>query len=225
MIVAFVYDFPHFKSTQGLFALKRAGFDQVRVVGAPWRKLKIAESHFQFRTVDMDDAHHPHEAANALGYRYHVHDHADVRLSGEDVGIILGARVLPDAVVHSGGPIVNLHPGVLPLNRGLDTLKWAVHNGLPQAVTIHRIDRHVDRGVSLREEIVPVYETDSYADIYNRLMWKQIALVPSAVRLAHEPGRPVGKGAYRKPMTLAEDVATAARFAAYKVRYAERRAA
>lgn len=227
MIVAFVYDFPHFKSTQGLFALKRAGFDQVKVVGAPWHKLSIVESHFQFRTVDMEDAHHPHEAANALGYRYSVKDHADVRLSEGDVGLILGARVLPDAVVHSGGPIVNLHPGVMPLNRGLDTLKWAVYEGLPQAVSVHRIDARVDRGVLLHEETVPVHEADSYADIYNRLMWKQIALAPGAVRAAMvgQRGRAVAKGVYRKPMTLEQDVETQRRFMAYKVRYAEQRRA
>ena len=221
-VTAFVYDFPHFKSAQGLFALKRAGYD-VHCVAAPWRKLPLHESPYQFKTHDMADAHHPREAAEALGYSYEVRDHAEVRLGGA-VGLILGARVLPAAVVGSG-PIVNLHPGVLPLNRGLDTLKWAVHDGLPQAVSVHRIDARVDRGDLLHEEIVAVHESDSEADIYNRLMWAQIALVPLAVRLALAEGQPVPKGVYRRPMTLEEDWRTRSRFTAYKVRYAERRAA
>jgi hypothetical protein len=224
MIVAFVYDFPHFKSAQGLFALKRAGFHDVRCVAAPWRKLPMVESHYQFRTLDMGDAHHPRDAAAALGYEYEVADHATVRLGAGDVGLILGARVLPACVVETG-PIVNLHPGVLPLNRGLDTLKWAVHDGLPQAVSVHRIDARVDRGELLLESIVPVRQDDSPADIYNRLMWRQIALVPEAVRLAHAKGEPIGKGVYRRPMTLEEDVRTQARFMAYKVRYNEERQA
>lgn len=223
-VLAFVYDFPHFKSAQGLFALKRAGFSDVHCVGAPWRKLPLHESPYQFRTVDMADAHHPREAAAALGYEYRSGAHEDVRLAPGDIGLVLGARVLPAAVAESG-PIVNLHPGVLPANRGLDTLKWAVHDGLPQAVSIHRIDARIDRGALLHEEIVAVHESDSEADIYNRLMWAQIALVPQAVRLAHEPGAPVGKGVYRRPMTLEEDWRTRQRFTAYKVRYAERRAA
>lgn len=223
-VVAFVYDFPHFKSTQGLFALKRAGFDDVTAIAAPHKRLTIRESHYQFRTLDMADAHHPREACAALRYRYEVMPHEDVRLGGDDVGLILGARVLPAAVVESG-PIVNLHPGVLPLNRGLDTLKWAVHDGLPQAVSVHRIDARVDRGDLLHEEIVPVYEEDSPADIYNRLMWAQIALVPRAVEMALDAGQLIGKGIYRKPMTLEEDVRTQARFLAYKVRYADRRVA
>lgn len=221
-VVAFVYDFPHFKSTQGLFALKRAGFHDVLCVAAPWRKLPLQESPFQFRTMDMEDAHHPREAAQALGYRYERMAHEDVRLAAHAVGLILGARVLPAAVVESG-PIVNLHPGVLPLNRGLDTLKWAVHDGLPQAVAVHRIDAHIDRGHLLHEEIVPVHENDSPADIYNRLMWKQIALIPAAMRAVRlgQRGTPVAKGVYRKPMTLAEDVETMGRLLAYKVRYGD----
>lgn len=219
MIVAFVYDFPHFKSTQGLFALKRAGINDVRVVAAPWRKLPIAESHYQFRTMDMADAHHPHDAANALGYRYEVKDHANVRLSQGDVGLVLGARVLPEVVVYSGGPIVNLHPGVLPLNRGLDTLKWAVHDDLPQAVTAHVIDARVDRGREIMTRILPVRVNDSPADIYNRIMWQQIDMIPRAVQGAREPGKEIERGVYRKPMTLPEDVATMDRFTAYKVRY------
>jgi len=224
MIVAFVYDFPHFKSAQGLFALKRAGFHDVHCVAAPWRALGIRESRFQFRTMAMEDAHHPREAAAALGYGYETTAHEDVRLSGDAVGVILGARVLPAAVAESG-PIVNLHPGVLPLNRGLDTLKWAVHEGLPQAVSVHRIDARIDRGALLCEEIVPVLPNDSPADIYNRLMWRQIALAPQAVRMARDVGRPLGKGVYRRPMTLEEDVETMERFAAYKLRYGERVAA
>lgn len=224
MITAFVYDFQHFKSAQGLFALKRAGFHDVRCVAAPWKRLPIHESPYQFRTHDMADAHHPREAAEALGYRYEVMDHADVRLSAGSVGLILGARILPKSVVESG-PIVNLHPGVLPLNRGLDTLKWAVHDGLPQAVSIHRIDARIDRGELLHTEIVRVHETDSEADIYNRLMWAQIALVPLAVKLANEKGEAVPQGVYRRPMTLEEDWRTRQRFTAYKVRQAERKAA
>lgn len=221
-LTAFVYDFPHFKSAQGLFALKRAGYDDVRAVAAPWRSLPMRESPLQFRTIGMDDAHHPREAARALGYSYEVADHADVRVRG--VGLVLGARVLPKAVAESG-PIVNLHPGILPLNRGLDTLKWAVHDGLPQAVSVHRIDARIDRGALLHEKIVDVLPDDSPADIYNRIMWAQIALVPLAIERAADAGQTVGQGVYRKAMTAEEDVRTMARFAAYKARMSMRQAA
>lgn len=223
MILAFVYDFAHFKSAQGLFALKRAGFDDVVAVGAPWRKLPIRESAFQFKTLEMEDAHHPRDVAKALGYRYEVAAHEDVRdlLLQAKCGLVLGARVLPGALIEDAPPVVNIHPGVLPLNRGLDTLKWAVHDGLPQAATAHIIDARIDRGLLLEESVVKVLETDTPADVYNRLMWRQIAMVGRLDDLLKTRRyAPIGKGVYRRPMTLEQDVETLRRFMAYKVNYA-----
>jgi folate-dependent phosphoribosylglycinamide formyltransferase PurN len=222
-ILAFVYDFPHFKSAQGLFALKRAGFDDVVAVGAPYRRLNIKESFYQFRTMDMDDAHHPRETCKALGYRYEAmpHEQAWSLLQSADVGLVLGARVLPGSLIEDAPPVINIHPGVLPLNRGLDTLKWAVHDDLPQAIAVHVIDSKVDRGELIFEEIIRVNENDSPADVYNRLMWRQMAAIPTALSMLDAPRFPIGKGIYRRPMTLEEDVAVMGRFPAYRVRYDE----
>lgn len=221
MILAFVYDFPHFKSAQGLFALKRAGYEDVIAIGAPWKKLNIAESHFQFKTPGMADAHHPKEACEALGYRYYVGEHdgelAEMMADEADKGLILGARILKPNVL-SRTEIINLHPGVLPLNRGLDTLKWAVHDKLPQAITAHVIDAKIDRGRFIKESIVDVYPEDSYADIYNRMMWKQISMIESVMKAPS--GFELGEGIYRRPMTLEQDVLTKAFFSAYKHDYA-----
>lgn len=224
MIVAFVYDFPHFKSAQGLFALKRAGYEDVIAIGAPWKKLNIAESHFQFKTPDMCDAHHPKQVCEALGYRYYAADHdsemAEMLTAEAEKGLILGARILKANVVATGTPIINLHPGVLPLNRGLDTLKWAVHDYLPQAITAHVIDERIDRGGVLFERIVNVHPKDSYADIYNRMMWAQIDMIGPDL-FADTYTLPVEKGIYRRPMTLEQDVTTMERFDAYKHNYEE----
>ena len=223
MILAFVYGFPHFKSAQGLYALKRAGFDNVTAIAAPWKKLDIRESHFQFKTHGMPDAHHPREVCANLGYKYIASQHDSpkaIELARKaQYGIILGARVLSPSLVNNAPPIVNLHPGVLPHNRGLDTLKWAVHDGLPQAVTTHIIDDRIDRGIALREKLVPVYGEDSYADIYNRMMWTQIEMIDEHVFLSPDENEAIGKGTYRKPMTLHEDVLTKSRFSAYKHNY------
>lgn len=227
MIAAFVYDFPHFKSAQGLFALKRAGYADVLAIAAPRRELGIAESPFQFRTQAMEDAHHPREVCEALGYEFKVMAHDNLLLPGflhmyrAELGLVLGARVLPPKVVAAGVPIVNLHPGVLPLNRGLDTLKWAVADRLPQAVTAHVIDHRIDRGRLIFESVVDVKPADSPADIYNRVMWAQIASIPGAMRQAHAASEELGPGIYRRPMTLEQDFAVMKSFEAYKVRYGE----
>lgn len=227
MIVAFVYDFLHFKSAQGLFALKRAGFKDVLAIAAPRRELGIKESPYQFRTQAMEDAHHPREVCEALGYDYQVMDHANLLLPGymhmhgARLGLVLGARILPPRVIETKIPIVNIHPGVLPLNRGLDTLKWAVADRLPQAVTAHVIDHRIDRGRLIFESLVDVKPADSPADIYNRVMWAQIASIAGAMRQAHLAAGELGAGIYRKPMSLEQDFAVMKAFEAYKVRYGE----
>jgi len=222
MIVAYVYDFPHFKSAQGLFALKRAGFDNVVAIGAPWKDLDIEESRFQFKTPDMLDAHHPRDVCKALGFKYYAMGHecelSEAITAEADYGLVLGARILKRPIIDTGTPIINLHPGTLPHNRGLDTLKWAVHDDMPQAISAHIIDARIDRGELITERIVPVHAGDSFADIYNRMMWTQMDMINEG--LFADPSRlPVEAGTYRKPMTLEQDFATIERFGAYKHKY------
>ena len=46
-----------------------------------------------------------------------------------DIGIILGARILSKQIIDAFSiGIVNLHPGILPENRGLDNVKWSIIN-------------------------------------------------------------------------------------------------
>ena len=171
----------------------------------------------------MPDAHLAREVCENLGYKYIASQHDSpkaIELSREaQYGIILGARVLSPFLVGNAPPIVNLHPGALPHNRGLDTLKWAVHDGLPQAVTAHIIDDRIDRGIATREKLIPVYHEDDYADIYNRTMWTQIEMIDENIFDVPSDSFNVGKGTYRKPMTLQEDVLTKSRFSAYKHNY------
>jgi methionyl-tRNA formyltransferase len=66
-------------------------------------------------------------------------------------GVILGARVLrPEVIAAAPCPILNIHPGVLPTNRGLDTMQWAILNGWPQGVTGHLITNRIDHGPIVR---------------------------------------------------------------------------
>ena len=50
-----------------------------------------------------------------------------------DLGIIAGSRIIKKKVINEFKiGILNMHPGLLPLNRGLDTHKWAVFKNWPQ---------------------------------------------------------------------------------------------
>ena len=54
-----------------------------------------------------------------------------------------------------------MHPGILPQNRGLDSVKWAIAKGIPQGVTCHIIDKNIDRGLKIIQEEIIIYNDDS----------------------------------------------------------------
>lgn len=208
-ILAFAYDFPHFKSAAGIKALSDAGFRDVVVIAAPWRKLDIAESPNQPSPVGFGSGCDVRAAARDAGYAYTVMAHEKLAEPGwwpappPQYGVILGARVLPPAIAERI-PILNIHPGVLPANRGLDTIKWAVLDRLPQANTLHWIDRRVDRGAFVAERRIPVYAGDTPQAVYLRLMDDQIQAVRDLPKLGAAQF-PIERGTYRRPMTPEDD--------------------
>jgi len=152
-LAAFVYDFPHEKSTQGLLHLPLAAPDEVLVIAAP--RVELAHGSKPAPLAAL----HPRLVSEALGFDYVVTPHGEaaealVRFE-PDCAVVLGARILPPAVTSLGIPIYNLHPGVLPENRGLDAPEWAVLNDLPQGVTAHLVTDRIDGGSLLGVMHIP----------------------------------------------------------------------
>ena len=84
-----------------------------------------------------------------------------------DIFIIGGAGILDIAFANSK-PIVNAHPGIIPLTRGLDSFKWAIYNNNPVGNTLHLIDNEVDKGEILQIKYTPVFSSDSLETLARR---------------------------------------------------------
>ena len=67
-----------------------------------------------------------------------------------------------------------MHPGLLPENRGLDTIKWAIYNELPQGITTHLIDEKIDVGKKVYRETINVDLDDSIFDIDSKLFYLEM---------------------------------------------------
>ena len=64
---------------------------------------------------------------------------------------------------------LNAHPGLLPTLRGTSTVGWALYKDLPQGVSIHFVDTHIDEGdIILRREL-SVCRGDTYERINGKL--------------------------------------------------------
>ena len=84
-----------------------------------------------------------------------------------DIFVIGGAGII-DIAFAKGKPIVNAHPGIIPLTRGLDAFKWAIYNNDPVGNTLHLIDNEVDKGEILQIKYTPVFSSDSLETLARR---------------------------------------------------------
>jgi folate-dependent phosphoribosylglycinamide formyltransferase PurN len=95
-------------------------------------------------------------------------DHNDYEGS-KNLGVILGARILSKEIIERMPKgILNIHPGILPGNRGLDNLKHSIAKRLPIGVTAHLIDSRIDMGIILDTKIVPIFKDDTIRDVFIR---------------------------------------------------------
>jgi len=65
--------------------------------------------------------------------------------------------------------IVNLHPALLPSNRGSNPNIWSIVDGTAAGVTMHYIDEGIDTGDIIDQRIVDVEPVDTGESLYSKL--------------------------------------------------------
>ena len=141
-------------------------------------------------TTDNLLFNHPKKISKAINSKYLVIKHDSNKLvkilkkEKFDLGIIAGSRILKKKIIQEFKiGILNMHPGLLPLNRGLDTHKWAVFYNWPQGVTCHLIDSKIDLGKFICSKKIKVNLDDSLVDINTKLQNMEIKLMIKAINL------------------------------------------
>ena len=69
-------------------------------------------------------------------------------------------------------PCINLHISYLPWNRGADPNFWSFKDNTPKGVTIHKMDKGIDTGDILLQELVELSDDDTFRDTYSLLHYK-----------------------------------------------------
>lgn len=108
-------------------------------------------------------------------------------------------RVLtPNFVNHFGGRILNIHPALLPLFKGLDTHQRALDAGVRlHGSTVHFVSAELDGGSIIGQAAVPVLASDTAETLAARVLRLEHILYPRAVyavasgRVRIENGRTV----------------------------------
>lgn len=93
---------------------------------------------------------------------------------------------------------INIHPGFNPINRGWFPQVFAIVNELPIGATIHEMDSKLDNGPIISRALVPVFQTDTSLELYNRILEKEIELfeenLESIIKNSYKTFLPEGEG-------------------------------
>lgn len=65
--------------------------------------------------------------------------------------------------------VVNLHNSLLPFNRGADPNIWSIINQTPRGVTLHFVDRELDKGYIIAQAFVNDGENETLSSSYYNL--------------------------------------------------------
>ena len=227
-IGVFVYNFKHKKTQEGILWLMLHGYKIDCILAADPVQLNFYPSKMRVSQKDLEYMH-PSEIAKNLGIPYHVVVHNSkeceslIKKYDLDIGIILGARILKENIINAFKVgILNMHPGILPDNRGLDTIKWAILKNMKQGVSCHLISKEIDRGKLIIKKEINVYEDDTLLDIFLRIQNMEQVLMINSLKILESGERNfqlVGEGNYSQsvPPDLEKDLLR--RFEAYKKNY------
>lgn len=104
---------------------------------------------------------------------------------GEIVCLAGYMRLLTTAFVKEwSGRMINIHPALLPLFRGLDTHRRALEAGVRlHGCTVHFVTPAMDEGPIIAQAAVPVLPDDSEAALEQRVLKAEHKLYPLALEL------------------------------------------
>jgi phosphoribosylglycinamide formyltransferase-1 len=97
-------------------------------------------------------------------------------------------RILSAAFVESfAGPILNVHPSLLPAFPGLHAQRQAVEHGVKvSGASVHLVDAGLDSGPIVLQEAVTVHDDDTPDTLAARILASEHRLYPRALRLVAE---------------------------------------
>lgn len=111
----------------------------------------------------------------------------DVALKEANIDIICLAgfmRILTsDFIAKWQGKMLNTHPAILPLFKGLNTHQRAIDAGMcVHGCTVHEVTSELDGGPILGQAVIPIAENDTADDLASRILPLEHKLYPEVLR-------------------------------------------
>lgn len=179
------YQSLHRKTIDTMMRLKMLGYKDVCVYAKPFHYQKkyvpLVEHRPMINTFDsLNDIGYA-EIIRNLGYELkNISDYNEIHEDLSCIFLICGAGIIPQNVIQRYR-IINAHPGYIPIVRGLDSLKWAIIEGLPIGVTTHLLGDYVDAGNVLERREVPIYANDTFHTVAYRQYEMEVQMLVDAI--------------------------------------------
>jgi phosphoribosylglycinamide formyltransferase-1 len=213
------YDTPHLKTGQVMMGLHNRGFSGIDILLTPFTPRPERAVAFAHRPPQFIGAH-PRALAAFNGGRVFAYEQWPALLDDYDHFIVCGSNLI-EAEFANSGRILNVHAGLIPAVRGLDSFKWAIHDAQPLGNTLHAIDEKADAGRVLAHLPTPIFADDSPSSLAQRHYENEIWMLTHFDQLlsGSSPVLPEARAAtMRMPMSVEAEML--ARFPAYVERFA-----
>lgn len=94
-----------------------------------------------------------------------------IKASKPDIGIAMmfGYILKPEFLNLLPQGCLNLHPSLLPYNRGVYPNVWSIVENTPIGTTLHYIDEGIDTGDIIAQQQIHTYTTDTGKDLHIRI--------------------------------------------------------
>jgi phosphoribosylglycinamide formyltransferase-1 len=106
---------------------------------------------------------------------------AALRAAGAEIVACAGfMRIMTPVLIGAwAGRMLNIHPSLLPLFKGLDTHARALEAGVcVHGATVHEVSQELDSGRILGQAVVPVLARDNPASLASRVLKREHVLYP-----------------------------------------------
>lgn len=189
--VLFAYNFPHRKTIDFIEKIYKLGFSISLILAADFIKIKKPKSIFDHsKNALQPKLHLPKKIAEKYDIPFYnvMHNSLEAqRLIQEfeiNFGIISGSRILKKEIISLVKyGILNFHPGILPLVRGLDSILWSIYRLHPIGVTAHLINEHIDSGLLVQKKTIQINNNDDLKSLYEKNYQLQLDLIPISLNL------------------------------------------
>ena len=135
-----------------------------------------------------------------------------------DYFLIGGAGIIEEKYIIKN-KIINCHPGLIPLTRGLDSLKWSIFNNNLIGNSLHFLDKSIDNGKIISHKITPIYKNDNFKKLFKRHYKIEIDMLVNFEKYLLNPNiYKLAKGDLHKRMSESKEMLLSNKFKEYKLK-------